>query len=192
MLSFRKMNLFALIFFIVFISGCVQTNVTSLKDPTYNGRSFKRILVIGAFQNTEVLKSVELKMIDELGKIGIYGVANHLVLPPLREYTDEEKRNVFIQQNLDSYIIIAPQGFNTATVYVPTVSNTKGSANVVGNTVTGRSKTTTYEGGARQINTGFNSQAKLYDFSNGYVIWQGDVSGNSNKNLPVIPVNTYH
>ncbi len=162
---------------VLLISGCavtVPTYISTMSDPTFQGRTFKRILVIANFENTEVLKGFEIALVNKLMEKGIYAVANHKVLPPIRDYTDEEKINVFKQHNLDSYIFIAPESLDMATINIPTVSETKGSATAIGNTAYGRSKTKTYEGGNTEIATAFNSHIKLYDLTNGNAVWQGD------------------
>lgn len=167
--------------YIFMVTSCVSTKVTSMKDPSHNGVQFKSILVISSHSHADIMQAFEDSMVKELRESGISAVANHVVLPPLREYSDDEKRATYRKNNIDGYIIISPKGVNTATVYVPTYSKT--SANVSGgkNSVTGESSTVTYQGGERQVTTGANTQAKLFNIDNGNPVWQGDAKTNINN-----------
>ena len=101
---FNKIFYFVLVVLLFIIIACVPTTITSMKDPNYYGRTFKRILVIADFEETNTLKTFELALVDEFKLRGIYAIANHKVLPPIREYSDEERRHVYLQHNIDSYL----------------------------------------------------------------------------------------
>jgi hypothetical protein len=138
---------------IILIGGCVQTKVTSLKDPTYNGKTFSRILVVADFENNESIIAFETAMVRELEKKGITAFANHKVLPNIRTYTDEERKEIYDKYNYECIIIIVPKGYNTATVNMPTWSSTYSSKRIKqrnnGDQTTGSSTTTTFKGGER-------------------------------------------
>ncbi|OGU12056.1 MAG: hypothetical protein A2X61_02830 [Ignavibacteria bacterium GWB2_35_12] len=179
-------NLFLkLIYFVIaillFVSGCLPTNVTSLKDPSYNNIIFRRILVIADFQKIEEMKEFESEMANEFKENGTFAVENHRVLPPIREYTYDEKVAVYKKYNLDGYILISPQGFQTATVYVPDVEKKKTTTTKDSNTISRETTTAVYPGGEMRVPTQFDAQIKFVDLMNGKVVWQSETETKLNK-----------
>ncbi len=160
------------------LSSCTSTYVTSMKDPQYEGKTFQRVLVIAAFKKIDALKGFENSIVKELKKQGVFAVSNHTLMPPLREFTNDEKIEIYKKYDLDSYLIISPDGIDYETIYVPTVSSSKTTPISTGNVTSYLNKTVTQEGGAREIATTFNSIVKFYDISNGNAFWQGDISTN--------------
>ena len=73
------------------IYGCVSTNIASFKDPDYDSQKFGRYLVIGNYEKFEIVQKVEGKVVSELTANGVYAVENSKILPPIREYTDDER-----------------------------------------------------------------------------------------------------
>jgi len=159
----------------LFIS-CVSTNIASFKDPSYRNVSFGRFLVIANYKKIETVQKVEGMVVDHLKARGVYSVANSSLLPPIREYSDDEKRNAFIAENLDCYIIISPAGLNNATIYVPSISSTSASVSASRNKASGSSTTVTSAGGERDVVSSVDTQAELYDIQNGNIVWKGEAS----------------
>ena len=105
-----------------------------------------------------------------------YAVANSKILPPIREYTDDERRNAFIKYKLDAYLIVSPAGVNNATLYVPSISTTHERASVSGNTARASSSTVTTPGGERDVVSSVDTKAELYDFQNNHIVWKGQAN----------------
>jgi hypothetical protein len=164
------------------IYGCVSTNIASFKDPDYDSQSFGRYLVIGNYEKFEMVKMVEGKVVAELTSNGVYAVANSKILPPIREYTDDERRNAFIKYKLDAYLIVSPAGVNNATLYVPSISTTNESASASGNRAHSSSSTVTTPGGEREVLSSVDTKAELYDFQNNHIVWKGQANTNIQYN----------
>ncbi|MFN0156968.1 MAG: hypothetical protein ACKVRP_02725 [Bacteroidota bacterium] len=164
------------VFILFFLFGCVSTKVASLIDPDYHNKGFKRVLVIGNFANIDVMKQFENNTVERLKQRGLYAAANYILLPPLREYSDDEKRQVFIKEQFDCYMIISGQGVNNATIYVPTISTTQASVEAQKNRISGTSASVTNEGGARNVVSSIDTQGELYDFQNGRIAWRGSAN----------------
>jgi hypothetical protein len=158
------------------LAGCVTTKVASLVDPDYKNASFRRVLVIANFANIDAMKKFETFAAHRLKDKGLYAIENHLLLPPLREYTDEEKRRAFVGERLDCYLIISPKGVNTGTIYVPTISSTQVDVNAQKNRARGSSTTVTSQGGGRDVVSSVDTQGELFDFQNGRIAWRGDAN----------------
>jgi len=133
-------------------------------------------LVIANYQKIEIVQKVEDMVVEHLKDRGVYSIANSSLLPPIRQYSDDEKRKVFIAENLDSYIIISPVGVNNATLYVPSISSTSASVSASRNKASGSSTTVTSTGGARDVVSSVDTQAELYDFQNGNIVWRGEAN----------------
>lgn len=188
-------NLFIkLIYFCIAIlflgTGCIPTNVISLKDPSYNNRTFKRILVIANFQKIEDMKEIEKQLAYELNWKGIFAVENYRLLPPIREYTNEEKNNIYNKYNFDSYILISPQGIQTTTVYVPDVEKKNYKVTKDSNSVRRETTKTIYQGGEFVIPTQYNTQIKFVDMTNGNVVWQSDTETKINKGTRISEISS--
>lgn len=175
---------------IIFVTGCVSTNVISLKDPSYNNRTFKRILVIANFQKIVDMKEIEKQLVYELNWKGIFAVENFRLLPPIREYTNEEKNNIYNKYNFDSYILISPQGIETTTVYVPDVEKKQYTVTKDSNSVRRESTRTVYQGGEFVVPTQYNTQIKFVDMSNGNVVWQSDTETKINKGTKISEISS--
>jgi hypothetical protein len=170
-----KILLFGFCFIIFFvISGCLPTTISSMKDPTIKGRTYKRILIISQFDKIELIRDYELNLAKELSEKGIYAVANYTVLPPLREYTNEEKDEVMSEHKFDSYLLLIPQGYDIRTEYYPPSTETETRVSKHDSTLFKKTTTTSYPGGYEETPTAFFAQVKMYDFKNGNIIWQGD------------------
>ena len=160
----------------ILFASCVSTNVASFKDPSYRNASFRRFLVIANYQKIEIVQKVESMVVERLKKQRVYAIANSSLLPPIREYSDDEKRKAFIAENLDCYIIVSPSGVNNATLYVPSISSTSANVSASRNRASGSSTTVTSMGGPRDVVSSVDTQAELYDFQNGNIVWKGEAN----------------
>jgi len=162
--------------FLFFSSGCVSSRITSFTDPNYRGVSFSRILVIANFKQAEIIKKIESLVAYEFRKRGIYAIENSSLLPPLREYSRDEKRAVFVKEGLDSYVIVYPAGMSNAMIDVPTVSTTRVGVTTSRDAVRGKATTITSGGGQREIINSVDTHAQLFDLSNGNIVWKGEAT----------------
>jgi hypothetical protein len=106
----------------------------------------------------------------------VYAVENSKILPPIREYTDDERWNAFIKYNLDAYLIVSQAGVNNATLYVPSISTTNASASSSRNRAHASSSTVTTPGGEREVLSSVDTKAELYDFQNNHIVWKGQAN----------------
>jgi hypothetical protein len=163
-----------LILLILCSCGCVSSRITSFTDPNYRDVSFSRLLVIANFKQAEVIKKVESIIVNEFRKRGVYAVENSSLLPPIREYTSDEKRRVFIRERLDSYVIVYPAGMSNSMIDVPTVSTTKVDVSSSRNSARGSARTITSGGGQKEILNSVDTHAQFFDLSNGNIVWKGE------------------
>jgi len=158
------------------LAACVSTNIASFKDPKFRDASFGRILVIANYERFETVQKVESMVVEELQIQGAYAIPNHKLLPPLRTYTDDEKRDAFIGEKLDAYIIVSPVGVNNADLYLPSISSTRAKVSAYGDRISGSSTTVTTSGGKRNVVSSVDTQAELYEFQTGNIVWKGEAN----------------
>jgi len=176
-MKLRALSIFTFLFITsLTIYGCVSTNIASFKDPDYDSQKFGRYLVIGNYEKFEIVQKVEGKVVSELTANGVYAVENSKILPPIREYTDDERWNAFIKYNLDAYLIVSQAGVNNATLYVPSISTTNASASSSRNRAHASSSTVTTPGGEREVLSSVDTKAELYDFQNNHIVWKGQAN----------------
>jgi hypothetical protein len=152
------------------LSGCVSTKVFSLKDPSYAGHHFKRILIFGDFAKIEYTQAFEDQTVNYLTSDQIFARASYQLLPPLRPYSDSEKVTVYRQNGFDCYMIISPQEADTREYHVPTY--TTGNVAIYGNwsNAYGSGSSQTSGGYTEQQISGFNFKAELFDFATGKLV----------------------
>lgn len=160
---------------IIFIVGCASTKMTSFKDPDYQNTEFKRILVVANTNDLEDRQKLESKMVEDFSEVGVYALESYKLFPPTRELTDEEKVDLLLKNNIDSFISISVGESGVSDVYIPQTSSTtktEGNVNVYGNTARYKEKsTTTYQGGYTVHKPWAQFETKLYDVSNGHMAW---------------------
>lgn len=180
-MSYRLKLIIALASIMMLAAGCLPTKVVSLKDPMYNNMTFKRILVIADLQRIEEMKGLEDEIVYEMYSGGTYAVENYKLLPPIREYTSEERSNALKKYNFDGYLLVTPQGFQTTKVYVPDVERRKVTTIRDSVSVSRETSRTVIPGGEMIVPTKFNTQIKFVDMKNGNVVWQSDTETEMNK-----------
>jgi hypothetical protein len=118
------------------------------------------------------------------------------LFPPTRTLTDEQKIDLLLQNNIDSYIVVGVGETGTQQVYIPQTGSstkTKGSVNVYGNTGTYQEKsTTTTYGGYTVSKPWVQFDAKFFDVSNGQNAWVASAftGGNAYANFNTV-VNSF-
>ena len=181
---------------IIFIVGCASTKMTSFKDPDYQNTEFKRILVVANTSDLEDRQKLESKMVEAFTEIGVYALESYKLFPPTRELTDEQKVDLLLKNNIDSFISISVGESGVSAVYIPQTSSTtktEGNVNVYGNTARYKEKsTTTYQGGYTVHKPWAQFETKLYDVSNGRMAWIASsfTGGNAYANRNTV-INSY-
>lgn len=164
----------------LFISSCVSTNIASFTDP--NGSKYGRVLVVANYSDFGSMKMIEGMLVDRLDDHGVFAVAMSTILPPIREYSDDEKRSAILRENIDSYLIITPAGSSSGTIYLPSISSTN--ANVTATDAGASVNANSYQspGGSRNVLSSVSTTAELYEFSTHHVVWKAQAETNIGYN----------
>lgn len=163
-------------------AGCVSTKVFSIKDPSYAGKHFHRVLIFGDFSKLEYQQAFEDQMADDLISAKVPARASYQIMPPLREYSDSEKVAIYKQHRFDCYIVISPQEADTRTYHVPTYTTATASVYGSGNSASGNGNSVTTGGYSEQQISGYNFKLELFDFQNGHLVCRCEATTNVKYN----------
>lgn len=162
---------------LVFVAGCVRTNVTSVANLSVRANEpFKRLLVSATKMPLDEALAVEGALAKQLANKGMFALQRTKVLPPTQEYTPQEIGRVMQTNNLDGILIVSLGNKSTNESYVPPTyhpGTTTGTVNVVGNTAYMNSYTTPgYTTGGYSISKpSALYSASLYDYRSGKRVW---------------------
>lgn len=72
----------------ILLTACASTSLDlTWQDPTYEGRPFTKVLVVGSTDNAEHRRLFEDAVVDELKRRGVPAVASYAVIPSERDVT---------------------------------------------------------------------------------------------------------
>jgi len=72
------------------ITGCITTNIKGFTDLDYSGYKLKRVVVRAPNTGFTFGERLATSMTEEFNKNGIYVASFLAMLPPTREWTNEE------------------------------------------------------------------------------------------------------
>lgn len=137
------------------VSGCVDTRITSMRDPAFPNAHYKKLIVQGTYQDFDLVRGMEGSMVRALWKEGVCSAAANYIMPPLREYATSEIDSIFRQQRADALLLITPTGASSLTV-----------TDVYANR---------YAAGAttHESLSDVSTDIKLFDLASGKLVWRG-------------------
>ena len=149
-------------------ASCSHNRVSSLKDPTHQDKKYQRVLVIGNFASNKVIKEVENQFSRNLNKSGVFALPNYQLLPPLREYSEEEIKTALDKDNFDALIVVTPIANDVTNIHL---SQDKSEADPI--SIIKKSSTRLNTSIDSKIPSKVNTQIMLYDLDKGFAVWKG-------------------
>jgi len=166
-----KQNLFLVAVLAFLLVGCAATNISSVSDINSAKRSYSRILVLSTFQDLMYKQAVESAFRQKCIESRIRVRTGSEILPPVREYSQDEVSRTLADRNIDGLLVVALQGYWESHVYTPGYTKTTGAASIVGNTIVYSQK--------QQFNPGsifskprINFESRFFDGETGKVVWR--------------------
>lgn len=167
-----------ILLFAVILSGCASTSVTSFTDPDYTSAEFNRILVVVNSNDLENRLNIETNMVFALKDAGVYALESYKLFPPTRQFTPEEKISLLIKKDIKAFLSITIGKTGVQEVYIPPTSSTtktEGDISFHGNSASYSEKSkTAYLGGYTLSKPWAKYATKLFDVSNGRMVWLSD------------------
>lgn len=119
----KKTTILIIIIFILINIGCATTSITSLLDPSFEKKKFKRIAVIAAIDNLEYKLKIESAFVEYLTNAKINSIASHKLFFPGRIYSKEEFGKIMFENKTDGCLLIILKDTYEQQVYIPQFSN---------------------------------------------------------------------
>lgn len=123
MLGGKMKKLFILFIPFVFIC-CASTDISSFKNPDINFSDYKKILVYGNSRDIDFQKSIENFLVITFKENNIEAVSSIELIPPLKEYTEEDIQKILYENEIDGYLSVSVVSATEESVYIPQSSHT--------------------------------------------------------------------
>lgn len=155
-------NINIIIFGIYFLASCASTNVTSFKDREYAKSNYTKIAVLSGASDLEGRKKLERAFVVSLGEQGVLAVSLIDLIPPTRNVTKDELKQVLLGQGCDCLLMIQLIDAYTENVSMPGYAST----------VWGRGGSfTTYSGGGTVSKPRAKFKIDLIDSNSEKTVW---------------------
>ncbi|HBY57394.1 MAG TPA: hypothetical protein DEG96_05980 [Candidatus Atribacteria bacterium] len=178
-----KRKYFVLILILIitlWLIGCAKTKLDTVKNPELSHIKFEKILIVAPFTDIGLRRQTENVFVSKFASADMTAVSSLELIPPIKEYTDQELLNILDQNRIDGILTVALKDFWTTKSYVPRSSSTHGSASLYGNSLYYRSYTQEY-GGYYVSKPHVSFETRLFDRQSGQVAWlvSSTTSGNA-------------
>ena len=187
--------------FVLFLSlalvatSCISSNVTSNRDPFFNGKPYKRFLFVMETGTPQTIKMMEGFASDNFAQANLVAIPYTRAIPPVREYTDAERAELLRRANVQAYVRMRSAGVSTADIHIPSVSYTEGSATAYGGNGYGRargsSSTVTAGGYTSTVITDFSVECEVQDAQTLKTVWTGNIQIDINRQNQYIGAQDY-
>jgi len=104
----------------VIVSGCASVSLDATwRDPTYEGRPFVKVLVVGSTDDPENRRTFEDTLVGELKNRGVDAVASHALIPDEGDVKRERVVEAAKASAADSVLSTRLVGIETRTTSTP-------------------------------------------------------------------------
>ena len=174
-------------FVIISLISCATTSLTSIKNHDYDITKPKKLMIFASSQDLSFKKTVEQAFFEAFFEKGYLSFQSIELLPPIRQYTNEEITKIYQNNNIDGLLIIIVMDEYSEKEYVPQISTTTTSKNIYGNKIYGQSQTYT-SGGYYEEKPRIKCSIEVIDINNGATVWKATslTSGNSYANTEIM------
>jgi len=101
------------------LAGCASTNMTSFTDPAFKGLTFHHFLVVARSKNLSTRLWLESNLVQTFTSHRIFATESILLLPPTRQFSDEQMRDSLLRHNFDAYIVVDVGETGVESIYIP-------------------------------------------------------------------------
>jgi hypothetical protein len=167
----------------ILLSGCASTStsITSFTDPDYKSFQFNKILVISNTSKLSYRLGMENRIVEVLAANGIKSIPSYSILPPTREFSDTQKKELMQNKEIDGCLMINFGEQGVKEISIPITGSTSRTT-VLGNSI---NTSTQYIGGETFSLPYAEFEIKLFDISNGKMAWIANsfTGGNAYSNF---------
>ncbi|WP_460240940.1 hypothetical protein [Aurantivibrio infirmus] len=120
--------------FLIFLSSCASTRMTSFVDPAFRGTSYSSVLVSSNIAELEGKGFMESTICARFLAYGIDCSRSIDIFPPTRQFTDEQWLENFNNSGAQALIAVELTDAYSTQTYVPQTTTTSGNVTSYGNT----------------------------------------------------------
>lgn len=165
-------------------TGCATTEMHSFVDPEFRGQTYSRIMVTVQTEQLDHRDDFESIFVKQLSKSQVHCLRGLDVIPPTREYDDEQLQAALTKANVDGLLIVRMTQYYEDEYYVPQTSTSYTAGNLNAKTyyygnrahttgsVNSRTNTVT-SGGYTYTKPRVRHEAQLWDVASGKMAWIG-------------------
>ena len=168
------------------LCACASTRTFGYLDPDYQN-NYKVTQVIVSFKGVglDEVFQFENKIIQRLSVYNIKGIRYTAIIPPTKNYTDDEWGVKIKESGADALLTISIAR-DSVTSYVPQMyhsGSTTSTVNTVGNTSYVSTTTSPdYTTGGYQLSAPITfTMSSLIDIKNGNTVWKAETSGSGSE-----------
>jgi hypothetical protein len=174
------------------LPGCASTKMHTFTDPDFVGYRCSRLLVAARLPHLDQQAEAEDIFLSKLAPTDLTCTRSVDILPPTRQFSDEEMFAVLAEKNIGAVLAIRETEYYEDQVYVPESSTTSTYGNLSANTYYYGNTASTYgsmnatsythkSGGHYVSVPRVRHELELYDVATRKVVWIGGAftKGNS-------------
>jgi hypothetical protein len=151
------------------VSACASTTLDmTWRDPTYEGRPFTKVLVVGSTDSSDNRRIFEDSLVSELKGRGVEAVASHTLIPGVGDVRRDKVVEAVKTSGADSVLSTRLVGIETKAAQVPVPSPGAGSMDLYRYYSPMEPQTT-----VRQDYQVANLESNLFDAGTGKMVWWG-------------------
>ncbi|MDW7761643.1 MAG: SH3 domain-containing protein [Acidobacteriota bacterium] len=128
-----KKHIFLLSGIALFLMGCALTDIKSVSSFDSEKRQYSKILILSSFQDLRYKDVIESAFQQACLRNNILAATGSEILPPVREYSQDEITKRFRERNIEGLLIVALQEYWESSVAMPSITTTTGTAVLIGN-----------------------------------------------------------
>ena len=164
---------------IVLAAACATTQVTSIVDPEFRGRSYGTLMVFVDFQDLALRQVAEGRFQANLTALGTETVRSIDLFFPGREYSLEQAQQIISDSGIEAVLVAASSDAGTTTAWIPALTTTRSAAAVTSDGAAATAASTT--SGGYYLNRPWASfEAALHDMTTGEVVWLASMASRGN------------
>lgn len=169
---------------VMMCGGCASTKLHGFVDPDFRDHRYSRLLVAVQLDHLDQRDDAENEFVKRLRERRVECLRALDVLPPTREYDDQQFREALAGAQVEAVLIVRETEYYEDEYYVPPSSSTYTTGNLSANTyyhgntastlgtVRSTSHTTT-SGGYSYRKPRVRHEAQLWDVETGRMAWVG-------------------
>lgn len=179
-----RQSAWGLLGLVIICSGCASTKMHSFVDPDFRDHSYERLMVAVQIENLDQRDDAETIFTEELAGTGVRCQRSLDVLPPTRQYDDDEFGTALADAGIDGLLIVRMTEYYEDEYYVPPSSTTSTTGSLSANTyyygntanTSGTLNATSYTtttGGHTYTKPRVRHEVQLWDVQSGRMAWIG-------------------